>query len=178
MRKLCLFPSAGAQQAITIGSLLALIFLLVLDRSHEPKPATKVTRDLDLSIHTRSPSGSLKNAVASNATRPGVLEDEYSCSKDKPCSNGACCGSEGVCGYGPTCCGGGCTSNCDAHAECGQYAQKPGQECPLNVCCSQFGFCGTTSEFCNDECQSHCVEHPKPPPPVGNDGGNVLKRGR
>lgn len=47
-----------------------------------------------------------------------------------------------VCGYGPTYCGDGCQSNCDAVAECGQYASPAGKTCPLNVCCSEFGFCG------------------------------------
>lgn len=66
-------------------------------------------------------------------------EQTYTCGPGNPCSNGACCGESGYCGYGPTYCGNGCTSNCDAHAECGQYAAKPGTTCPLNVCCSQFG---------------------------------------
>ena len=67
--------------------------------------------------------------------------DTYSCGKSNPCSNGACCGISGYCGYGPTYCGSGnCTSNCDAVAECGQYASKPGTQCPLNTCCSQYGF--------------------------------------
>lgn len=61
------------------------------------------------------------------------------CNADTPCPNGACCGSNGLCGYSPAECGSGCASNCDAKAECGQYG-KPGQQnCPLNVCCSKFG---------------------------------------
>ncbi|KAJ8130004.1 hypothetical protein O1611_g3626 [Lasiodiplodia mahajangana] len=61
-----------------------------------------------------------------------------------------------ICGYGPKYCGDTCISNCDAHAECGRYAEDEGQKCPLNVCCSEFGFCGTTPEFCEkkDECDS------------------------
>lgn len=55
-----------------------------------------------------------------------------------------CNAESGYCGYGPTYCGDGCTSNCDAHAECGQYSESGDKECPLNVCCSQHGFCGTT----------------------------------
>ena len=77
-----------------------------------------------------------------------LARDTYQCSKEKPCSNGACCGESGYCGYGPTYCGDGCLSDCGAVAECGQYAKKPGTECPLNTCCSQFGFCGTTEDFC------------------------------
>jgi hypothetical protein len=41
---------------------------------------------------------------------------------------------------GPTYCGSGCISNCDAVAECGQYASPAGKKCPLNTCCSQYGF--------------------------------------
>ncbi len=77
-----------------------------------------------------------------------LARDTYQCSKEKPCSNGACCGKSGYCGYGPTYCGDGCLSDCGAVAECGQYAKRPGRECPLNTCCSQFGFCGTTEDFC------------------------------
>nr|QDJ94336.1 chitinase chiC3 [Cordyceps cicadae] len=50
----------------------------------------------------------------------------------------------GNCGYGPIYCGKGCTSNCNAHAECGQFSDPPNTECPLKTCCSEFGFCGTT----------------------------------
>ncbi|KAF8676563.1 hypothetical protein RHS04_06491 [Rhizoctonia solani] len=93
-----------------------------------------------------------------------VYGDDYSCSAAKPCSNGACCGASGYCGYGPTYCGTGCQSNCTATAECGQYAAVPGTKCPLNVCCSQYGFCGTTPEFCDvgQKCQSGCGQPSKP----------------
>ncbi|KAK2773012.1 chitinase [Colletotrichum kahawae] len=86
---------------------------------------------------------------------------DYTCGPDKPCSNGACCGEDGWCGYSPTYCGDGCQSNCDAKAECGEFAATAGQTCPLNVCCFEFGFCGTTTDFCKEGCQSNC-EQPKP----------------
>lgn len=76
--------------------------------------------------------------VLSNVTL--VPRDDYQCGQGKPCSNGACCGGSGYCSYGPTYCGSGCLANCDAVAECGQYAKTAGTECPLNTCCSQFGF--------------------------------------
>ena len=101
----------------------------------------------------------------SNATL--LSRDTYQCSASKPCSNGACCGNSGYCGYGPTYCGSGCVSDCNAVAECGQYAKIANTQCPLNTCCSQFGFvsslildstrvktdtespqCGTTTDFC------------------------------
>ncbi|KAK6000837.1 hypothetical protein QM012_003562 [Aureobasidium pullulans] len=75
------------------------------------------------------------------------------CNSDTPCPNGACCGSNGLCGYSPTECGSGCTSNCNAKAQCGQYGTPGQQNCPLNVCCSQFGFCGETDDFCGKGCQ-------------------------
>ncbi|KAJ3019388.1 hypothetical protein NUW54_g96 [Trametes sanguinea] len=87
-------------------------------------------------------------------TPPGF---DGSCSVAQPCPNGACCGPSGFCGYGNNYCGDGCTSNCDAVAECGPDAAPGHQQCPLNVCCSQFGFCGSTDEFCGTNCiGSHC----------------------
>ena len=61
------------------------------------------------------------------------------CDSATPCENGACCGSNNLCGYSPTECGTGCTSNCNAKAACGLYGTPGQQNCPLNVCCSQFG---------------------------------------
>lgn len=105
------------------------------------------------------------------------------CNSDTPCENGACCGSNKLCGYSPTECGTGCTSDCNAKAECGQYGTTGQQSCPLNVCCSQFGlkffpksqspladhlacrFCGSTSDFCDTGCQTGfggCGPPPRP----------------
>lgn len=62
------------------------------------------------------------------------------CTDAIPCTNGACCSIYGSCGYAPEFCGAGnCTSNCDAQAECGQYAPEGDGDCPLDVCCSEFG---------------------------------------
>ncbi|KAJ3529968.1 hypothetical protein NM208_g9528 [Fusarium decemcellulare] len=110
--------------------------------------------------------------------------DPYSCSEVKPCSNGACCAKTGYCNYGPEACGTNgespndkCWSNCDAHAECGRYAETPGKKCPLNVCCSKHGFCGMTEEYCeesddeDESCQSNCAQ-----PGSGGSGGDVQKR--
>ncbi|KAJ5200417.1 Glycoside hydrolase superfamily [Penicillium cf. griseofulvum] len=70
------------------------------------------------------------------------------CNANTPCVNGACCGSDNLCGYSAKSCATGCQSNCNAKAECGPYAVAGSQGCPLNVCCSEFGFCGSTPEFC------------------------------
>ncbi|KAI2464656.1 glycosyl hydrolases family 18-domain-containing protein [Annulohypoxylon bovei var. microspora] len=108
-------------------------------------------------IESRSPNPNF--SLVSRALPIGT------CDPNTPCPNGACCGSNGLCGYSPTECGTGCASNCDAKAACGQYG-KPGQQtCPLNVCCSEFGFCGSTSDFCNTGCQDgfgSCGDAPKP----------------
>ncbi len=105
------------------------------------------------------------NSLATGAS------DDYTCGPGKECSNGACCGVDGWCGYGPKYCGDGCQSNCNATAPCGEYADVPGKTCPLNVCCSEYGFCGTTQDFCNDKCQSFC-DQPKP----GGGGSNARQR--
>ncbi|KAL2752063.1 glycoside hydrolase family 18 protein [Sodiomyces alcalophilus JCM 7366] len=123
-------------------------------------------------------------AARALSTMAADPNDPYSCSEVKPCSNGACCAKTGVCGYGPDACGTNgespndlCWSNCDAHAECGRFAEEPGKKCPLNVCCSQHGFCGMTPEYCNESdnedegCQSNCSQ-----PGSGGSGGNVQKR--
>lgn len=98
-------------------------------------------------------------------TPPPGGQGDYTCGPEKSCYNGACCGEDGWCGYGPKYCGDGCQSNCDAKAECGEFSDPEGKECPLNVCCSEFGFCGTTEDFCGDGCASNC-EQPKPSGPA------------
>lgn len=80
----------------------------------------------------------------------------------------------GWCGYSPTYCGDGCTSNCDAKAECGQYSATGDATCPLNVCCSQFGFCGTTDGFCGTGCQSNCGAPSRPAGKGGDVRDNVF----
>ncbi|PIL32554.1 hypothetical protein GSI_05257 [Ganoderma sinense ZZ0214-1] len=87
-------------------------------------------------------------------TPPGF---DGSCTVLEPCPNGACCGKSGFCGYGSDFCGDGCTSNCNAVAECGPNAAPGHEDCPLNVCCSKFGFCGSTDDFCGANCVGdHC----------------------
>ncbi|KAJ5098775.1 hypothetical protein N7532_005776 [Penicillium argentinense] len=84
----------------------------------------------------------------------GANLPEGTCNGDTPCANAACCSTGGICGYSLAECGkGNCTSNCDAKAQCGPYAEEGSQRCPLNVCCSKFGWCGSTSEFCDSGCQ-------------------------
>ncbi|KAF4331819.1 glycoside hydrolase family 18 [Fusarium beomiforme] len=58
---------------------------------------------------------------------------DFSCGPEKPCSNGACCGESGWCGFGDTYCGDGCQSSCDAKAECRKNAAIIGQTYPLNI---------------------------------------------
>ncbi|KAM7215378.1 hypothetical protein V8F06_009239 [Rhypophila decipiens] len=107
---------------------------------------------------------------------PNALQarEDYTCGPGRPCSNKACCGESGNCGYGATYCGKGCTSNCDAVAECGKDSKDGKTTCPLNTCCSQYGFCGTTKEFCGKGCQTNCNE--KPSPPGGSTKGKTLSR--
>ncbi|KAJ5551531.1 hypothetical protein N7461_006229, partial [Penicillium sp. DV-2018c] len=112
-------------------------------------------------------------SIAMFNTKALATDDDHTCDADRPCSNSACCGKEGNCGYGPTYCGDGCQSNCNATAECGKFAAEPGKECPINVCCSQHGYCGTTSLYCGDGCQSNCG---KPEVPSGGSKEPVLNK--
>lgn len=114
---------------------LTLLFLLI-HNTKPPSPNILATRDAFI------PDDSISHEY-SNITR----RQDYTCGPGRPCSNGACCGASGNCGYGSTYCGGGCVSNCDAVAECGKDARPKGKKCPLNTCCSEYGFCGTT-EVC------------------------------
>ncbi|KAF2009039.1 glycoside hydrolase family 18 protein [Aaosphaeria arxii CBS 175.79] len=66
-------------------------------------------------------SGLIKNDALSYSSLS--RRDDYACGP----------GSLGNCGYGPLYCGDGCSSNCDAAAECGQHAKTPGKTCPLNT---------------------------------------------
>ncbi|OQE13828.1 hypothetical protein PENFLA_c043G08195 [Penicillium flavigenum] len=126
----------------------------------------------DLPFLIDSDTWALQHSNRSELRRRGDINQPqtYYCKKGKPCSNGACCGESGVCGFGTTYCGTGCTSNCDAKAECGKDSKSGHATCPLNVCCSQFGFCGTTDDFCSTGCQSNCRT-----PSSGGSGGDVRK---
>ncbi|KAI0543166.1 carbohydrate-binding module family 18 [Xylaria digitata] len=135
---------------------------------------------LDTAAKVRKDAGRSGIAGPTRAKRQVVNPDDpYSCSETKPCGNGACCGKNGVCGYGPTYCGTNdespndvCWSNCNAKAPCGEFAATPNATCPLNVCCSQYGFCGVTDEFCQKGCQSNCEQ----PTSSGKSGGDVQSR--
>lgn len=59
-------------------------------------------------------------------SRADADRGEHACGPEQECDNGACCGKNNVCGYGPVYCGDGCQSNCDAKAECGEYAETTG----------------------------------------------------
>lgn len=178
---------------------------LRVESSSLPKfPTTNPnTRPFDYSVKIRNNENSqicLADAPVHSLLGRAVTDDDYSCSESKPCSNGiflplklaskltslgACCSKKtGYCNYGPEACGTNgqspndvCWSNCDAHAECGQFAATPGAKCPLNVCCSQYGFCGMTEDFCKKGanattgCQSNCDQ-----PGSGASGGNVQSR--
>jgi chitinase len=131
--------------------------------SHHHAHLHRKARDVETSMGSIAEGIHIPAALAPRATSSASTQGQgdYTCGPGKPCSNEACCGPDGWCGYEPKYCGKGCQSNCDAKAECGQYAKKPGQACPLNVCCSQYGFCGTTEDFCAKGCQSNC-DQPKP----------------
>ncbi|EHK22022.1 glycoside hydrolase family 18 protein [Trichoderma virens Gv29-8] len=131
---------------------------------HHAQPRANAEEDLHQHLSSRFIASFVEPDALANTT-PAAGQDDFTCGPNKPCSNGACCGESGWCGYGLTYCGKGCQSNCNATADCGEFARQPGAACPLNVCCSEFGFCGTTADFCGKGCQSNC-EQPKPSGPA------------
>ncbi|KAH6871039.1 hypothetical protein B0T10DRAFT_417778 [Thelonectria olida] len=157
------------------GALAILLsFLLAFSFFHtSSQDAGHLTKRVDWSDLGFSPRETGGHPAGNCSLFSRADDDPYACNKKKPCSNGACCGKSGVCGYGPDYCGKGCTSNCDAKAQCGKYAAKGETKCPLNVCCSEFGFCGTTSEFCNSKCQSNCGQ---PSVPSGKSAHPVREK--
>lgn len=134
-------------------SFFGLVFVIILglgfrpDASIPSETADKTSQPIQHGSFGDETGDSESSPISPNV---GVLSpslarrQDYSCGAGRPCSNGACCGAGGFCGYGSTYCGAGCVSNCNAVAECGQYASPAGKTCPLNTCCSEFGFCGTT----------------------------------
>ncbi|KAG7417481.1 hypothetical protein Forpe1208_v005351 [Fusarium oxysporum f. sp. rapae] len=60
----------------------------------------------------------IPEALAPRATSSASTQGQgdYACGPGKPCSNEACCGPDGWCGYEPKYCGKGCQPNCDAKA--------------------------------------------------------------
>ncbi|PNP44197.1 hypothetical protein THARTR1_11088 [Trichoderma harzianum] len=148
--------------------MLALVAILFIFPSSVTAAGPEIGRDLELTRRAIPDLGEETKYI--NLFGRAAIVDDHTCAKGRPCLNGACCGSSGACGYGPAYCGIGCTSNCDAKAECGQFSADGKKTCPLNVCCSQFGFCGSTAEFCDPSsgCQSNCGTPHSP-----GSGGNV-----
>ncbi|KAK5658413.1 hypothetical protein OQA88_2390 [Cercophora sp. LCS_1] len=154
--KSLLLRGAHALTCLSASTLLYIPYVSALPQEGAPHAPMRIRghRDDSLELDGMSPNVQYASSV--------LLRRDYTCGPGNPCSNHACCGSSGFCGYGPTYCGTGCQSNCNAKAECGQYAETPGKTCPLNTCCSEFGFCGTTQDFCTGGCQSNCVLNPQP----------------
>lgn len=112
------------------GVLFALVLAFLISSKYGDSGARSPTPALLARETTKAPG---LDGVDSYSNVSVTKRDEYSCGPGKPCFNGACCGASGYCGYGSTYCGAGCVSNCDATAECGQYAKVPGTTCPLNT---------------------------------------------
>ncbi|KAG6238482.1 hypothetical protein E4U25_001673 [Claviceps purpurea] len=152
---------------------IAALALLQAVASSSASPEALLYPPSHRSIYARRLEITRDNA-SSRALKALQAREDYTCGPGRPCSNKACCGESGNCGYGATYCGKGCTSNCDAVAECGKDSKDKKTTCPLNTCCSQYGFCGTTKDFCGKGCQSNCNE--KPSPPGGSTQGKTLSR--
>lgn len=94
-------PSCSRAYYVAICvAVLSLLYLVLTPAGSQRKPHALVARRDTEFLHTD---------IALGSNHSIFQRDEYSCSKDKPCSNHACCGESGYCGYGPTYCGKGCT---------------------------------------------------------------------
>ncbi|KAG6197388.1 hypothetical protein E4U50_007948 [Claviceps purpurea] len=153
-------------------AVLSTAFLPAVESSSTSLGAHLYTRS-HRSVYARRLEITRDNA-SSRALKALQAREDYTCGLGRQCNNKACCGESGNCGYGAAYCGKGCTSNCDAVAECGKDSKDGKTTCPLNTCCSQYGFCGTTKDFCGKGCQSNCNE--KPSPPLGSFKGMALSR--
>ncbi|KAG6194205.1 hypothetical protein E4U10_003178 [Claviceps purpurea] len=153
-------------------AVLSTAFLPAVESSSTSFGAHLYTRS-HRSVYARRLEITRDNA-SSRALKALQAREDYTCGLGRQCNNKACCGESGNCGYGAAYCGKGCTSNCDAVAECGKDSKDGKTTCPLNTCCSQYGFCGTTKDFCGKGCQSNCNE--KPSPPLGSFKGMALSR--
>lgn len=133
--------SLKASQNIVFALILALLLVAYdIEYAQHPKlrsrssSTTLLARSKDVSRSILARGVDVEYAGVLSSPDDGLVRrDDYSCGKGRPCSNGACCGSSGYCGYGSTYCGSGCTSNCNATAECGQYSSPAGKTCPLNT---------------------------------------------
>ncbi|KAK3395032.1 hypothetical protein B0H63DRAFT_533483 [Podospora didyma] len=107
-------------------------------------------------------------------------QQDATCDLGRECAQG-CCSKEGSCGFTDAHCGDGCTSNCNATAECGQFALPENRDCPINTCCSKHGYCGTTELFCADGCQKNsngggCGSPTRPKCGISTDAKTYTRR--
>lgn len=124
---------------LVLGSISLAILVLFQDHklpvdAAEPVNTWKESFDLPFQIDSDMWALQHRNHTQLHRRATDVNQDQdYTCDKENPCSNGACCGESGVCGYGKTYCGLGCTSNCDAKAACGRDSESGHAKCPLYV---------------------------------------------
>lgn len=102
MRKIPILIGA-AQQVLLLGILLSLVLYFCFDNSHQPSATSKVARAFNASSNNTYASYD-QSSPSLNDSFPFQIrvkeKDDYSCSAEDPCSNGACCGVDGFCGYG------------------------------------------------------------------------------
>jgi hypothetical protein len=95
----------------------------------------------------------VENGTSELISKAFFAGDEQPCGPQRPCTDGACCNSNGYCGYAPDYCKPKapikCISNCNAKAQCGKDSWNGKVKCPLGLCCSDYGYCGTEAQYCD-----------------------------
>lgn len=100
MRSPFTFLYLGSRPILSLAFHVLILFTVLFLLSHDKSPKSEVTHSNDNILVSRGFAGSLDNAVASNATSGIHIAEDYTCTPTRPCSNGACCGASGNCGFG------------------------------------------------------------------------------
>lgn len=101
---ICVFPTS-----LTMASFKQLFLALIL------APVFVASTTLPLTLIPTIPDDDAYASRLYNYTLFELQERDLptgTCDSNTPCVNGACCGTDNLCGYSPKSCGTGCQSNC------------------------------------------------------------------
>lgn len=90
----------GNFSSLTFGAILLIVIFALLEHVPSKTPTIDIQkRSMRLKEDLQVQSLSLSSPLSENITQI-VRRDDFTCGVGKPCSNKACCGVSGFCGYG------------------------------------------------------------------------------
>lgn len=98
---LSLFRTSSQEKLPRVGLFLATVFVVFHLLGFSTDSQIEFLRALGRNHETPAPVKA-RETIWESATL--FRRDDYSCSAANPCSNGACCGASGYCGYGENPC--------------------------------------------------------------------------